>query len=92
VAGGFYLTDSVVAAAQFACYGIPGKSPASTDVVGELVEPFTWYRGMTFCFQSSNGLERGALILFRASIELTLLYVTGKRFSHSLGRLLIGLR
>jgi hypothetical protein len=37
VPGGFYLTDSLIAAAQFACFGISGQRPVSTDVVGELV-------------------------------------------------------
>ncbi|KAF7357746.1 hypothetical protein MVEN_00820500 [Mycena venus] len=33
VPGGFYLTDSLVAAGQFACFGIPGSRPATADVV-----------------------------------------------------------
>ncbi|KAJ6594310.1 hypothetical protein B0H19DRAFT_1094975 [Mycena capillaripes] len=33
VAGGFYMSDSLTAAAQFACFGIPGKRPASAAVV-----------------------------------------------------------
>ncbi|KAJ6534684.1 hypothetical protein DFH09DRAFT_1369790 [Mycena vulgaris] len=33
VPGGFYMTDSLVAAAQFACYGIPKQLPASVDVL-----------------------------------------------------------
>ncbi|KAJ6534664.1 hypothetical protein DFH09DRAFT_119914 [Mycena vulgaris] len=33
VPGGFYLTDSLVAAAQFACFGIPRQRPAKVDVL-----------------------------------------------------------
>ncbi|KAJ7504132.1 hypothetical protein B0H11DRAFT_2273342 [Mycena galericulata] len=37
VPGGFYMSDSLIAAAQFACFGIPGQSPAAVDVL-----EFTW--------------------------------------------------
>ncbi|KAJ7735659.1 hypothetical protein DFH07DRAFT_967124 [Mycena maculata] len=33
VPGGFYMSDSLVAAAQFACFGIPGQKPAAVDVL-----------------------------------------------------------
>ncbi|KAJ7892433.1 hypothetical protein B0H13DRAFT_1886776 [Mycena leptocephala] len=33
VAGGFYLTDSVMVAAQFACYGTLNSRPASIDIL-----------------------------------------------------------